>query len=664
MKDIQIKINKLKEDLNKWGHAYYVLDNPIVDDAEYDKSLNELINLEKQYPELLTQDSPSQKVGGIVMDKFEKYKHKQPMLSLSNAFNKNDLINFDDQILKEIENKNYNFFVEPKIDGLSISLIYKKGNLFKGVTRGDGVYGEDVTSNVKTIKSIPLSISDKRDYVEIRGEVFLSKNEFEKINKQRQNNDEEIFANPRNAAAGTLRQLDSSIAASRKLDAYLYYFMDREQFHTHSESLDYLDKMNFKVNKLGKICNNIDEVYEHIEFIQSQRELLDYEIDGVVIKVNDFDLYEKVGYTAKSPKWAIAFKFPAEVKETKLNNIFATVGRTGRITYNASLEPVQIAGTTVQAATLHNADFILQRDIRVGGKVKIKKAGDIIPEVIAPVQNEDFSKLKKWVEEKNCPECNSELERVDGEVDQYCINSQCPRKIVRGLEHFVSRDAMNIEGLSIKIIEKLYENKFINNVGDIYKLNLHKEKLIQLDKMGEKSVNNLLDSIEKSKNNSFDKLFFGLGIRHVGKKTAKTLAINFKTIDNIEKVGFEELEQINDVGPIVAKSVCDWFSIKQNLQLINDLKNEKVNMNYLGNEGTKNNDKITLKSFVITGTLSKPRNYFKDLLEEYGAKVIDTVSKKTDFLLAGKEAGSKLEKAEKLGIKILSEEEFLEMIGE
>ncbi|ALD66024.1 NAD-dependent DNA ligase LigA [Spiroplasma cantharicola] len=664
MKQIIEKINKLKENLNKWGHAYYVLDKPLVDDSEYDKSLNELIKLESQYPQLITLDSPTQKVGGVVMDKFEKYKHKQPMLSLANAFNEEDLENFNDQILKEIENKKYNFFVEPKIDGLSISLIYKNGNLFKGVTRGDGIYGEDVTSNVKTIKSIPLSISDKSEYVEIRGEVFLSKNEFEKLNKQRLLNDEEIFANPRNAAAGTLRQLDSSIASSRKLDAFLYYFMDREKFHTHSDSLKYLETMNFKVNSLGKICNNIKEVYEHIQTILLQREKLEYEIDGVVVKINDFDLYEKVGYTAKSPKWAIAFKFPAETKQTKLKNIFSTVGRTGRITYNASLEPVQIAGTTVQAATLHNADFIIQRDIRIGGEVKVKKAGDIIPEVISPIQDENYFSLKKWKEEKKCPQCHSILERVEGEVDQYCINSQCPRKIVRGLEHFVSRDAMNIEGLSIKIIEKLYDNKFVSTVSDIYKLNKFRQQLIELDKMGEKSVKNLLESIEISKANSLEKLFFGLGIRHVGKKTAKTLALSFKNIDKISTITFEELEQINDVGPIVAKSVCDWFTIKQNRELIKELNELKINMQYLGNEGTKNNDKITLKSFVITGTLSKPRNYFKDLLEEYGAKVIDTVSKKTDFLLAGNEAGSKLEKAQKLGINILSEEQFLEMIGE
>ncbi|AGR41820.1 NAD-dependent DNA ligase LigA [Spiroplasma diminutum] len=664
MKNIIEKINNLKNNLNKWGHAYYVLDSPIVDDAEYDKTLKELIELENQYPELITDDSPSQKVGGIVMDKFEKYKHKLPMLSLANAFNKEDLLNFNDQIKKEIENSDYNFFVEPKIDGLSISLIYNNGKFFKGVTRGDGIYGEDVTSNVKTIKSIPLSIEDQNDYVEIRGEVFLSKTEFEKINKQRQTNDEEIFANPRNAAAGTLRQLDSSIAASRKLDAFLYYFMDREKFHTHSESLSYLEKMNFKINDLGKICKSIEEVYEHILYIQSQRENLEYEIDGVVIKINDFDLYEKVGYTAKSPKWAIAFKFPAEVKTTKLKNIFPTVGRTGRITYNALLQPVQIAGTTVQAATLHNADFIIQRDIRIGGEVKIKKAGDIIPEVIAPIIDENYYKLNKWIEDTNCPICNSLLERVEGEVDQYCINSQCPRKIVRGLEHFVSRDAMNIEGLSIKIIEKLFENKFIENVGDIYKLNKYKNELIQLDKMGEKSVTNLLESIEKSKSNSLEKLFFGLGIRHVGKKTAKVLAVNFKEIDVISNINFNELEEINDIGPIVAKSVCDWFEIKQNADLIKTLKNEGLNTKYLGNEGSKNNDKITMKSFVITGTLSKPRNYFKEMLEEYGAKVIDTVSKKTDFLLAGQEAGSKLEKAQKLGIQILSESEFLEMIGE
>ncbi|QEH61360.1 NAD-dependent DNA ligase [Spiroplasma chinense] len=658
------KINKIKEQLNEWGYAYYVLDNPVVDDAEYDKLLKELIELENQNPELITSDSPSQRVGGIVLDKFEKYKHRTQMLSLANAFNEKDLRDFDKQIFKETEHKNYSFYVEPKIDGLSISLIYERGKLIKGVTRGDGIFGEDVTSNVRTIKSIPLTISDKDDYVEIRGEVFLSKPEFEKINLKRQLDEEPLFANPRNAAAGTLRQLDSNVAAARNLDAFLYYFMDREKISTHSDSLKYLEDLKFKVNNLGKLCTDIEQVIEHIEFISSQRSNLDYEIDGVVIKINEFDLYEKVGYTAKSPKWAIAYKFPAEIKQTKLLNIFPTVGRTGRITYNAALEPVQLAGTTVQAATLHNSDFIKQKDIRIGGVVKVKKAGDIIPEIVEPIVDELYNNLKVWEEEKFCPECNTELERSVGEVDQYCINFSCPRKIIRSLEHFVSRDAMNIEGLSIKIIEKLYENNLVKNILDIYNLKNHKQELINLDKMGVKSVDNMLEAIEKSKQNSVEKLFFGLGIRHVGKKTAQLLMTNFKSIQKLSDIEFEKLEAIHDIGPTVAQSVVDWFNVKENILLLENLKNCGLTMDYLGNIGSKFNEKVTDKSFVITGTLSKPRNYFKNILEEYGAKVIDSVSKKTDFVLAGVEAGSKLEKANKLGINVIDESQFIEMIGE
>ncbi|QGS51569.1 NAD-dependent DNA ligase LigA [Spiroplasma tabanidicola] len=664
MNNVKEKILEIKQKLNEWGYAYYVLDDPVVDDAEYDKLFNELVKLEQEHPDLITYDSPTKRVGGIVLDKFEKYQHKVPMLSLANAFNEKDLKNFDDQIFKEIENKNYSFFVEPKIDGLSISLIYSKGKLFKAVTRGDGVFGEDVTNNVKTIKSIPLVIENKDDYVEIRGEVFLSKKEFEKINQQRQLDEEPLFANPRNAAAGTIRQLDSNIAASRNLDAYLYYYMDREKIKTHSESLNYLKNLKFKINELGKICKNIDEVMQHINYISEQRNKLNYEIDGVVVKVNNFDLYEKVGYTSKFPKWAIAFKFPAEIKNTRLLNIFATVGRTGKITYNANLEPVQLAGTTVQSATLHNADFIKQRDIRVGSIVKVKKAGDIIPEIIEPIKDETFKLLSVWKETHVCPECNSVLERVEDEVDQYCINSSCRRKVVRLMEHFVSREAMNIEGLSIKIIEKLFENNFIYNVADIYKLKNFKEELISLDKMGKKSVENLLEAIEKSKTNSAEKLFFGLGVRHVGKKTAQLLVTNFKDIKDFDKISFEQLEKVRDVGPIVARSVIDWFENKNNKKLLEDLVSLGVNTSYLGNIGSKYNEIISNKSFVITGTLSNSRNYFKNILEEHGAKVIDSVSKKTDYLLVGEDAGSKLEKANKLGVKIINEQEFLEMLGE
>ncbi|QBQ07336.1 NAD-dependent DNA ligase [Spiroplasma gladiatoris] len=664
MTEIENKIEHLKKLLQEYGYAYYVLDKPLVDDAEYDKLFNELLELEKNNPALITIDSPTQRVGGIVLDKFEKYKHQTPMLSLANAFNQKDLKNFNDQIYKEIENNNYNFFVEPKIDGLSISLIYKKGKLHKAVTRGDGIYGEDVTSNVKTIKSIPLVINDKDSYVEIRGEIFLSKKEFEKINKQRQLDEEPLFANPRNAAAGTIRQLDSNIAASRNLDAYLYYFMNRQKVETHLDSLEYLKKLKFKVNELGKLCNSIEEVIEHINFISEQRLQLNYEIDGVVIKINNFDLYEKVGYTSKFPKWAIAYKFPAEIKVTKLLDIFATVGRTGKITYNASLEPVQLAGTTVQNATLHNADFVMQRDIRVGANVKVKKAGDIIPEIIEPIINKDFEALKKFSEVKNCPICKSTLERVDGEVDQYCINISCPRKLIRSMEHFVSREAMNIEGLSIKIIEKLFENRYIKKISDLYKLENHKEELISLDKMGKKSVENLLKAINKSKTNSAEKLFFGLGIRHVGKKTAQLLISIFKDLKNFKDLNITQLESIHDIGPTVAMSVVDWFKNEDNLNLLNELVSLNVNTGYLGQVGSKFNDKISNKNFVITGTLSQPRNYFKNILEEYGAKVIDSVSKKTDFLLTGTDAGSKLDKATKLGVKIIEEKDFEIMLGE
>nr|WP_250638310.1 NAD-dependent DNA ligase LigA [Spiroplasma clarkii] len=542
--------------------------------------------------------------------------------------------------------------------------MYKQGKLQTAATRGDGVYGEDVTSNIKTIKSLPLMIADLDDYVEIRGEVFLNKTEFNKINAQRKAKDEPLFANPRNAAAGTVRQLDSSIAAERNLDAFLYYYMNREKISTHSQSMTHLQSMNFKVNNLGQHCPDIQAVIEHVNYLNTLRHDLDYEIDGVVIKVNEFDLYEEIGYTSKFPKWAIAFKFPAEVKTTKLLDIFPTVGRTGRITYNAVLEPVGLAGTTVQAATLHNADFIVERDIRVGANVKVKKAGDIIPEIIEPIKDENFVNLPIWQESQNCPECNSPLERTVGEVDQYCINSSCPRKIIRSLEHFASREAMNIEGLSIKIIEKLYENGFVKNIADIYKLKTVRTNLLELDNMGEKSVDNLLQAIENTKQNSAEKLFFGLGIRYVGKKTAQLLVINFKSILNLKNQDFDTIATIHDIGPTVSQAVVDWFKVQANLDLVTELQSLGLNTDYLGNVGSKFNEEISNKSFVITGTLSKPRNHFKSILEEHGAKVIDSVSKKTDYLLAGSEAGSKLEKAQKLNVKIINEEEFKELIGE
>jgi DNA ligase (NAD+) len=662
-KNAALELANIKAKLDQWAHEYYVMDNPTVDDAEYDREMQKLLEIENAFPELVTTDSPSQRVGGTVLDGFEKYMHQEKMLSLANAFNFEDLVQFDKQIKKIIGDKNFNYFVEPKIDGLSISLIYKFGNLEIGATRGNGSIGENVTENVKTIKSIPLVIENKNPYFETRGEVYLSKKQFLKINEMKLLNHEEIFANPRNAAAGTLRQLNTKIAAERKLDAWIYYNMDRVNNATHEDSLIELQKLKFKVNPLGKKINGIEAVYDYIQSLTSQRETLDYEIDGIVIKVNEFELYDEIGYNAKTPKWAIAYKFPAEVVSTTLRSIFPTVGRTGRITYNAELDAVQIAGTTVRAATLHNADFIIQKDIRVGGKVKIKKAGDIIPEVIAPIVDGNYETLKKFHEAKKCPECETLLERSAGEVDQYCINTNCSRKIVRSIEHFVSRDAANVDGVSIKLIEKFFENNFVSSISDLYHLEKYKEQILELDKMGEKLFSNIIEAIKNSKQEHMAKLIFGLGIRHVGKKTAQIICEHFTTIDNLANATVEELIAIEDVGDVVAVSIVDWFENPNNKKLISDLKNHGVQ--FKNEIKIKNiNKNFENKNFVITGVLSKPRNYFKDLIEHLGGKTIESVSSKTDFVLAGESAGSKLAKAEKLKVKIINEEELNKLMEE
>ncbi|WP_338972548.1 NAD-dependent DNA ligase LigA [Spiroplasma endosymbiont of Panorpa germanica] len=663
--EAKLKIQEFVKQLNQWNLEYYENDNPSVDDAEYDLLLRDLRELESQFPELVTKDSPTQKVSGFVASKFEKYEHREPMLSLGNAFNKEDLQDFDQQIFKANGNRNYKFFAELKIDGLSISLIYKNQKLFKAVTRGDGLVGEDVTANVKMIKEIPHEIKSEEEYVEVRGEIYLSKAEFNKINQKKAQANEPLFANPRNAAAGTLRQLDSRVVKERNLQAFLYFYMNRDSkdILTHQDSLKLIKDLQLPVNGEGKICDSIDEVWDYIEKYSAVRDQLPYEIDGIVIKVNEFETYEKIGYTSKTPKWAIAFKFPAEIKTTKLLSIFPTIGRTGRVTYNAQLEPVQIAGTTVRAATLHNADFIMNRDIRIQANVKIKKAGDIIPEVISAIKDTEFEKLLVWEPSTNCPDCNSLLEKISGEVDQYCINTNCPKKIIRSLQHFASRDAMNIEGLSIKILEKLYSEQIIKDVADIFKIADKKEVILNLENFGEKSFLNLITAIEKSKSNSSERLLFGLGIRHVGKKTAKVLIKNYKTIANLMTIGFEELSQIYDIGNVVAKSLIDWFNIMENKNLINKLVTLGINMDYK-NDSSNSSDIFRDKIIVITGTLSKSRNYFRELLENNGARVTDSVSGKTDFLLAGEDAGSKLVKAKNLAVKIISEDDLKSMMEE
>ncbi|ATZ17766.1 NAD-dependent DNA ligase LigA [Mesoplasma melaleucae] len=656
-----ILINDLRKKLNKWAKEYYVLDNPSVDDTEYDQAIHQLIDLETQFPELITSDSITQKVGGIVSDKFEKYTHKYPMLSLGDIFSWDEFLNFNKQVAKITGTKDNEYTAELKIDGLSISLIYKNNVLQNGVTRGDGKVGESVTTNVKTIKSIPLSIPVK-DEIEIRGEVFLSKTEFAKINEERLINGEQLFANPRNAAAGTLRQLDSKIVASRNLDAYLYYyFNETNPINTQFESINQIKQLGLKVNPETKICKSLDEIKAYIEYYTEKRNELDYEIDGIVFKLNDKNLQEEVGYTAKTPKWAIAYKFSAEVKETKLLDIFPTVGRTGKITYNAKLEPVQIAGTTVSAASLNNAEYIMAKDLRVNAKVKVKKAGDIIPEVINAIKDNDFENLPKWEKAEKCPACGEGLEKTATEVDQFCVNFNCPAQILRSLEHFASRGAANIVGLGGQTIKKLFEEKLITNIADIFKVEEHKEDIINFEKFGEKSFENLVASIERAKHNSLEKTLFGLGIRHIGSKTALTLAEIYQNIDNLKDATYEELSAINSLGEVLAASIVDWFKIESNLQLINQLKTFNVNFEYLGE--AKNTDSlISNKSFVITGTLSNSRDYYKDIIELNNGKVIGYVSKKTDYLLAGKNAGSKLTKAEELNVKVINEKEFFEIL--
>lgn len=647
----------LREQLDKWNYEYYVNDAPSVSDQEYDRAMQELIAIEQQYSELITIDSPTQRVSGQISEKFNKYVHNTPMLSLANAFNYDDLIHFDEQIKELTRLSEVEYTCELKIDGLSISLVYENHLLIMGATRGDGVIGEDVTVNIKKIKSVPLRIDHPN--LTVRGEVYLSLEEFNKINDERIKLGEPEFANPRNAAAGTLRQLDSTIVAKRNLNAFLYYYVNAlgDEIQTQYDSLQRLEQLKFKTNPEYRYCSNIAAVWAYIQEYEPKRHQLGYEIDGIVIKVNNLSLYNRIGYTAKNPKWAIAYKFPAEVVVTKLLNIFPSVGRTGRITYNAVLEPVRIAGTIVRAATLHNADFITERDIRIGDDVQVKKAGDIIPEVINYVVERRQQKAKKWQEATYCPECQSLLERVTGEVDQYCINSVCPKKITRGLEHYCSRNAMNIEGVSEKNIERLYKIGYLKSFSDLYQLSQYRAEIIQLENFGEKSFENMITSINNSKQNSLERLLFGLGIRHVGQKTAKLLARQFKTIAELAAMNIEQLSVINDVGPIVAASVVDYFAIVANQQEIALLQQQGINMTYLVTNQTLS-QKFENYRFVITGVLSKPREYFKELIESYGGQTSDSVSAKTTYLLAGSDAGSKLVKAQKLNVKIINEEEF------
>ncbi|HAB8145245.1 TPA_asm: NAD-dependent DNA ligase LigA [Listeria monocytogenes] len=650
--------------LDQYSYDYYVIDNPTVEDAEYDQKMQELLKIEEAHPEWVTPESPSKRVGGEVLEGFKKVAHDTPMLSLANAFNQEDLADFDRRIRDKVGD-DIAYMCELKIDGLAVSLQYENGKYKQGATRGDGTIGEDITANLRTIRSIPMKL--QKDYsIEVRGEAFMPKRSFQKLNEIREEEGQMLFANPRNAAAGSLRQLDTKIAASRNLDIFLYAVADFGEMgvETHSAGLDMLETLGLKVNKERRLCNSLEEVYAYIEEWTEKRAGLAYDIDGIVLKLNNLEQQRQMGNTVKSPRWSIAYKFPAEEVPTKLLDIELNVGRTGVITPTAVLEPVRVAGTTVSRASLHNEDLITEKDIRIGDTVLIKKAGDIIPEVIKSITEKRSGSEEPFHMPKNCPACDSELVRLEEEVALRCINPKCPAQIKEGLIHFVSRNAMNIDGLGEKVIIQLFSQHLIKDVADLFFLS--KEKLLELERMGEKSVTNLLASIQASKQNSLEKLLFGLGIRHVGAKAAKSLAIHFDTMDNLKVADKETLTSINDIGEKMADSIVTYFANEEVHDLLEELKRAGVNMTYTGPKLEDMSEEELVfagKTAVLTGKLEKlTRNDAKALIESLGGNVSGSVSKKTDVVVAGSDAGSKLAKAEELAIPIWSEEDLIEYL--
>ncbi len=661
MEELKKRVEELTKILNEANYNYYVLDNPTITDQEYDKYLRELINIETNHKELASPTSPTNRVGGEVIDKFNKIVHAKPMMSLSNVFNEDEIRDFDLKIKKEGFNPKY--VCEYKMDGLSVSLIYEKGKLLRGVTRGDGITGEDITHNVKTIKSIPLELKKPLD-IEVRGEIFMNKKTLEKINKKRLEKGQPLLQNVRNAAAGSIRQLDSKEAAKRELDNFIYYLPEPEKYgiKTHLEALKFMEELGFKVNSNNKLVNSVDEIFEYIKEATVKRKSLPYEIDGIVIKVNDFDMQDKLGNTAKYPKWATAYKFPAEEVLTKLKDIIFTVGRTGRITPNAVLEPVIVMGSTISRATLHNEDYVLNKHLMIGDIVSIKKAGDVIPEVVEAKFERRTGNEKPFVMIKECPMCHKPIEKKVGQVDYYCVNPSCPKRNIESIIHFVSRDAMNIEGLGDEIVEELYNLGFVKSIEDLYSLKDKKEKIMEFDGYGEKSVNKIIENLEKSKDNSLERLLFGLGIKEIGTKTAKILASNFNDIDFLMQATKEELESIKDIGSITATSVVEYF--QNNKELIENFKKIGINMKYKGKVAGVN-ELVSGKKFVITGTISKMgRKEIKEKLESYNASISESVSKNTDIVIVGDNPGSKYQDALKLNKVIWNEEKLLEVLND
>ena len=656
------RVHEITSLLNKYNYEYYVLDNPSVDDAEYDRLMNELIMLEGAYPELKSPLSPTSRVGGQVVSSFRKIVHKRMMLSLANAFNEDDLRAFDKRVKDALGVDNVEYVAEMKIDGLAMSLTYVDGKFDYAATRGDGTTGEDVSSNVLTIKSIPSSISTFKE-VEVRGEVYMPKKVLASLNKERSQKGEALLANARNAAAGSIRQLDSSIAASRKLDAYWYYFVNASDFgfKKHSDALDYIQSLGFRTNPERRICKGIEEVLKFVEEYTLKRPSLPYDIDGLVIKVNDMTKYDTIGYTAKTPKWAIAYKFPPEEVVTKLKDIIFTVGRTGKITPNAVLDPVRVQGSMIARATLHNEEFVVSKDIRVGDYVVLRKAGDVIPEVVRVVKERREEGTVPFKMTTSCPICGAPL--IQKDAIHYCSNIKCDARHIEGLIHYCSKDAMDIDGLGDKIIEYFFNQKFIHSIPSIYRLEQYAQDIKITDGFGEKSVVKLLQGIEKSKSNSLERLLFGLGIKEVGVKTAKTLASYFVTMEALEKATYEDLLLVPDIGDISARSIVDYFLEEDNKKMIEELKELGINMKYLGKPVSSKTTYFTGKTCVLTGTLANfGRKEATEILESYGAKVTSSVSKSTSLVIFGTEAGSKLDKANALGIETMDEEEFMKTI--
>ena len=661
MEHIKEEIFKLVALLNKYSYDYYVEDNPQISDTEYDTLYKQLEKLEQEYPEFILDNSPTQRVGDRVLDEFEKVIHKVPMLSLSNTFSIEDLRDFDSRISKLSSDDSIEYICELKIDGLAISINYENGKLVSAATRGDGMVGENVTENIKTIFSIPKTLKTKKSF-EVRGEVYLPKKSFELLNKEREENNEVLFANPRNAAAGSLRQLDSKITAKRRLSAFIYSVVGDENINSQKMALTVAADLGLPVNPNFKLCKTIDEVVDYIMYWEEHKQDLPYEIDGIVIKVNSYLLQEEIGSTQKSPRWATAYKFPEEELATKLLDIELSVGRTGIITPVAVLNPINISGSTVSKASLHNKDIIDELDIHIGDMVVVKKAGEIIPTVVRVVEELRLANSEKYIMPNICPSCKSKTFTKEGDPFTRCLNLDCPEQNIRKIIHFASREALNIEGLGDKVVATLYEKGIIKHTIDLFSLD--RNKLVELERMGDKSVDNLLNAIENSKQSSLDKVIFALGILNVGKKAGKILAEYYKNLTNFSKATVDELLELPDIGLITAESIVDYLSNDNNLRFINELI--EIGMNPQYEIQNKNTDNIfSGKTIVLTGKLVElTRNEVKEYLERFGAKVTGSVTSKTDYVIAGEKAGSKLAKAEQLGIQVLSEDKFIDIMKE